>query len=103
MRGCPARQVPCGAHHGHGLREEGSLHEQQQHAGALHLSRAHVHRQDADGELAEAAGQGREGEESLHARSIQSFSTPHFYLTAYGHHKEEPPFLDTFSSEFQRS
>jgi hypothetical protein len=61
MRGCPARHVPCGAHHGHGLRGEGSPHEPQRHAGALRLPRAHVRRWDADGELAEAAGQGREG------------------------------------------
>jgi len=75
MKGCLARYVPCDAHHGHGLKEEGSPHEQQQHVGALRLPRAHVHRQDVDGELAEAAEQGRAGEESLHARSIRSFST----------------------------
>jgi len=60
MKGCLARHVPCDAYYGHGLKKEGSPHEQQQHVGALRLSRAHVHRQDADGELAEAAGQGRE-------------------------------------------
>ena len=60
MKGCLARHVLCDAHHGYGLKEEGSPHEQPQHAGAPRLPRAYVHRQDADGELAEAAGQGRE-------------------------------------------
>ena len=103
MRGCPARHVPCDAYYGHEPIEAGSLHEQPQHAGVLPLPHAHAHRRDASGELAAAAEQGRAGEESLHARSIHSFSTQHFYFTAYSHHKEEPPFLDTFSSEFQRS
>jgi hypothetical protein len=70
MRGYPARHVPGDAHHGRGLKEEGSPHEQPQRAGALRLLRAHVHRRDASGELTAVAEQGRAGNESLHARSI---------------------------------
>jgi hypothetical protein len=90
MRDCPARHVPCGAHHGHGLKEEGSPYEQQARADALHLSRAYVRIQDAYEGSAEEGEQEGEGKASLRARAVQKFSTQRFYSTASGHRREEP-------------
>ena len=103
MRDHRVRHDPAGAQRGCELRQGRSRHEQEADAGVLPLPHAHVHKRDANAELAEAAEQGRAGEESLHARSIQSFSTQLFYFTAYSHHKEEPPLPDTLSSDYQRS
>jgi hypothetical protein len=103
MRDCPARHVPCGAHHGHGLKEEGSPYEQQACADVPPLSRVHEYIQGADGVSGEKGEQGGEEKASLRARAVYEFSTQHLYSTAYSHRREEPPFLDTFSSEFQRS
>ncbi len=103
MKGCLARHVLCDAHHGYGLKEEGSPHEQQACADVPPLSHANEYIQGADGVSGEKGEQEGEGKASLRARAVYEFSTQHFYSTAYSHHKEEPPFLDTFSSEFQRS
>ncbi|MBI3249297.1 MAG: hypothetical protein HYZ50_22580 [Deltaproteobacteria bacterium] len=70
MKGSSARHVLCDAQHGHGLKAEGSLHEQQAHAHALRLSHAYVRIQDADEVSAEEEELGGEGKTSLCARAI---------------------------------
>lgn len=90
MRGCPARHVPCGAHHGHGLKEEGSPYEQQTCADVPPLSHVHECVQGADGVLGEKGEQEGEGKASLRARAVYEFSTQHLYSTAYSHRREEP-------------
>ena len=70
MRGCPARYVPCGAHHGHGLKEEGSPYEQQACADVPLLSHAYECTQGADGVSGEKGEQGGEEKVSLRARAV---------------------------------
>lgn len=82
MGGCPARHVPCGAHHDRGLRGERNPHAQLGRVGALLASRVYVRRRGASEAQAEAAKQGREVEEFPCAGSVYSSSTQYFYLTA---------------------